>query len=147
MSTERLWTDYEIQRDFTDWSDLCDRHNAEIAALEAERDQLTILLNSGTCIYCLETFSKDSDLAAHIHSCPSHPLGKALARAKAAEAERDELRRRIDAVLAMMDPGKRPEPEEYEGYDQLFRERLCRWKDTVKRYERAKDIAEVRDHE
>jgi len=39
------WTDYEIQRDFTDWDDLCDTHNADcdayenqIADLEEERD-------------------------------------------------------------------------------------------------------------
>lgn len=39
------WTDYEIQRDFTDWADLCDTHNADcdayenqIADLEEERD-------------------------------------------------------------------------------------------------------------
>ena len=31
------WTDYEAQRNFTDWADLCDAHNADIDALTAER--------------------------------------------------------------------------------------------------------------
>jgi len=34
------WTDYEIQRDFTDWRDLCDAHNADCDAYEARIAEL-----------------------------------------------------------------------------------------------------------
>lgn len=39
------WIDYEVQRGFTDWADLCDKHNAEVASLEAERDEFQRRLN------------------------------------------------------------------------------------------------------
>lgn len=53
-------------------------------------------------------------------------------------AQRDRV---ISALLLAMKPGEQPQPEQYEGYDQLFRERLCRWNDSVKRYARACEIA------
>jgi hypothetical protein len=34
------WIDYETQREFTDWSDLCDRHNADCDAYEARIAEL-----------------------------------------------------------------------------------------------------------
>lgn len=34
------WIDYEVQRDFTDWSDLCVRHNADCDAYEARITEL-----------------------------------------------------------------------------------------------------------
>lgn len=34
------WIDYEIQRGFTDWADLCDAHNADIDELRAENERL-----------------------------------------------------------------------------------------------------------
>ena len=53
-------------------------------------------------------------------------------------AQRDEV---ITKLLAMLLPGEEPKPEQYDGYDQLFRERLCRWNDNNKRYARACEIA------
>jgi len=53
-------------------------------------------------------------------------------------AEGDEV---ITKLLAMLKPGEQPKPEAYDGYDQLFRERLCRWNDSNKRYARACEIA------
>jgi len=53
-------------------------------------------------------------------------------------AEGDEV---ITKLLAMLKPGEQPKPEAYDGYDQLFRERLCRWNDSNKRYARACEIS------
>lgn len=53
-------------------------------------------------------------------------------------AARDEI---IGKLLEMLRPGEEPKPEQYDGYDQLFRERLCRWNDSNKRYARALEIA------
>ena len=38
------WTDYEIQRDFTDWRDLCDAHNADCDAYEKRIAELEALV-------------------------------------------------------------------------------------------------------
>lgn len=62
-----------------------------------------------------------------------------LARTLADEVdERDAV---ITRLLAMLEPDDAPKPEQYEGYDQLFRERSCRWNDSNKRYARACEIA------
>lgn len=67
-------------------------YNCEVHALQKRIKELEELLQSATCIYCGETFSKDSDLAAHVHSCESHPLSKAI-------AERDLYKPYYDAIV------------------------------------------------
>jgi hypothetical protein len=71
-------------------------------------------------------------IAAHNADCDAY------------EARIAESQRRLDAVVAMLEPGKAPRPEAYDGYDGLFRERLCRWNDQTKRYARDVAIAEGR---
>jgi len=63
---------------------------------------------------------------------------KEIDRLAAEVDSRDEV---ITKLLAMLRPGDDPKPEQYDGYDQLFRERLCRWNDSNKRYARACEIA------
>lgn len=67
--------------------------------------------------------------------------GLALEQARTLADEVDAKDKVISALLLAMKPGDKPKPEAYDGYDQLFRERLCRWNDSNKRYARALEIA------
>ena len=59
------WTDYEIQRDFTDWSDLCDAHNADCDAYEARIAELEAKLSEAVAEAIWEADTRREDAAAH----------------------------------------------------------------------------------
>lgn len=98
------------------------RHNADITALTAERDEALRRLEMaeaerdvlngsacateqadgcGPCGVCKDCLKAERDEW-------KENFGKAMAYAEKLEAERDELQRRLDAVVAMLEPGSAP---------------------------------------
>ena len=117
------WIDYEIQREFTDWTDLCDRHNAEVDELRAKLDQVRSEIGCArgqrTTQFC---------------------------------AEAVEYKRRLDVVVKMLEPGKCPcdcvseiGPECYCGNAGDMRN-VEAWWTTRSAHARAVAIAEGRDN-
>lgn len=107
------WTDYEIQRDFTDWADLCDAHNADCDAYEA-----TIAALSKTCTdleaereYNAGLVAERDSLARRINPDGTPvDIAALCVEIDTVTDERDEWKRRCERlVLALSEHGYTPE--------------------------------------
>jgi hypothetical protein len=75
----------------TDIPALC----AEVRRLQAEQADFLSGVTKRLCSYCGAGMKKGQSRDEHMRSCEKHPLGAALARAEAAERDRDEMRRAL----------------------------------------------------
>ena len=117
---------------------ICDAYEARIAEVEvaAQQGHPSPCTFGTLCPYCeIDRLRGKLDDVRMGIGCAR---GQRTTQFCAEAAQRDEI---IGKLLAMLLPGEEPKPEQYDGYDQLFRERLCRWNDNNKRYARACEIA------